>query len=142
MCGDKPWNQADRKAVSMLYVCLETEGRRIVCSRNPHLKLDTLILVELWRITEEAFLRPRIIIFDRYMLLSTKQSKGESIEHIFVKLLTENCELENQENTLIVELLLPTCPILKFRNSYKKKLSIMLRHYVWQFIWQLVSRSN
>ena len=37
MCGDKPWRQADQKTVSMLYLSLGTEGRRIICSRNPHL---------------------------------------------------------------------------------------------------------
>ena len=39
MCGDKPWIQADRKTVSMLYLSLGTEGRRIICSRNGHLKV-------------------------------------------------------------------------------------------------------
>ena len=46
MCGDKPWTQADRKTVSMLYLSLGTEGR-IICSINPHLKLTS---VELWQI--------------------------------------------------------------------------------------------
>ena len=34
MCGDKPWTQADRKTVSMLYFSLGTEGRRNICCRN------------------------------------------------------------------------------------------------------------
>ncbi|XP_075239365.1 uncharacterized protein LOC142334921 [Convolutriloba macropyga] len=40
------------------------------------------------------------------MLLTTKQSKGESIEHFFGKLkeLSENCDLGNQEDTLIRDL--------------------------------------
>ena len=45
MCGDKPWNQADRKTLSVIYLSLGTEGKRIV---NPHLKMDTLTTVELW----------------------------------------------------------------------------------------------
>ena len=53
---------ADRKTVSMLFVMLGTEGRRIVSSRNPHLKMDTLTTVKLWRKIEEAFIHPRIII--------------------------------------------------------------------------------
>ena len=84
-CGDKPWTQADRKTVSMLYSSLGTEGRRIICSRNPHLKMDTLTTVELWNIMESTFIRHRNISFDSYMLLTTKQSKGESIEHFFGK---------------------------------------------------------
>ena len=57
MCGDKPWTQADRKTVSMLYLSLGTEGRRIICSRNPHLKMDILTTVELWTIMESTFIR-------------------------------------------------------------------------------------
>ena len=83
MCGDKPWVQADRKTVSMLYRSLGTEGRRNVCSRNPHLKMDILTTAELWNVMEATFIRQRNIIFNRYMLLTTKQSKGESIEHFF-----------------------------------------------------------
>ena len=81
--GDKPWAQADRKTVSMLYLSSGTEGRRIVFSRKPHLKMDILTTGELWNIMEATFIRQRNITFDRYMLLTTKQSKGESIEHFF-----------------------------------------------------------
>ena len=106
MCGDKPWTQADRKTVLMLYLSLGTEGRRIICSRNPHLKMDTMTTVELWNITESTFIRQRNITFNRYMLLTTKQSKGESMEHFFGKLkeLSENCDLGDQEDTLIRDL--------------------------------------
>ena len=105
MCGDKPWAQADRKTVSMLYLSLGTEGRRIVCSQNPHLKMDSLSTAELWTIMETAFIRQRNITFDRYVLLTTKQTRGESIEHFFGKLkeLYENCELGSQEKTPSLE---------------------------------------
>ena len=61
MCGDKRWTQADRKTVSMLYLSLGTEGRRIICSRNPHLKMHILTTVELWNIMESTFIRQRNI---------------------------------------------------------------------------------
>ena len=106
MCGDKPWTKADRKTVSMLYLSLGIEGRRIICSRYPPLKMDILTAVELWNIMESTFIRQRNITFDSYMLLTTKQSKGESIEHFYGKLkeLSENCGLGNQEDTLIRDL--------------------------------------
>ena len=46
------------------------------------------------------------IYFDRHMLLTTKQSKGESIEHFCGKLkeLSKSCDLGNQEDTLIRDL--------------------------------------
>ena len=106
MCGDKPWAQADRKTVSMLYLSSGTEGRRIVCSQNPHLKMDSLSTAELWTIMEAAFICQRNITFDRYVLLTTKQTRGESIEHFFGKLkeLSGNCELGSKEDTLLREL--------------------------------------
>ena len=105
MCGGKSWTQAERKTVYMLYLSVGTEARRIVC-RNPYLKMDILTTVELWQIMEDTFIRPRNITFDRYMLLITKQSKGESIDDIFGKLreLSKNCDLGNQEDTLIRDL--------------------------------------
>ena len=119
MYRDKPWIQADRKTVSMLYLSLGTEGRRIICSRNPHLKMDTLTTVELWSNMESTFIHQRNITIDRYMLLTTKQSKRESIEHFFGKLmeLSENCYLGDQEDTLIRDLLLRICKIRKYRES-------------------------
>ena len=73
---------------------------------NPHLKMDILTTAELWNIMESTFIRQRNITFGRYMLLTTKQSKGESIEHFFGKLkeLSENSDLGNQEDTLIRDL--------------------------------------
>ena len=73
------------------------------CSQNPHLKMDSLTTAELWTIMEAAFIRQRNITFDSYVLLTTKQTRGESIEHLFGKLneLSENCELGSQEDALI-----------------------------------------
>ena len=66
MCGDKPWIQADLKTVSMLHLSLCIEGRRIICSRNPRLKMDALTTVEFWKIMEDTFLGSRNITFDRF----------------------------------------------------------------------------
>ena len=98
MWGDKPWQQAEQKIVSMLHLSLGTEGRRIVCSKNLHLKMDILTTAQHWNIMEATFICQRKIAFDRYMLFTTKQSKGESVEHFFGKLkeLSENCELGSQ----------------------------------------------
>ena len=68
--------------------------------------MNIMTTVELWNIMESTFIRQGNITVDRYMLLTTKQSKGESIEHFFGKLkeLSENCDLGNQEDTLIRDL--------------------------------------
>ena len=74
--------------------------------------MDILTTVALWNIMEATFIRQRNITFDRYLLLTTKQSKGESIGHFFGKLkeLSENCELGSQEDTLIRDLFIANMP--------------------------------
>ena len=107
---DHVWRQAMDTGGPQDSVCYilvwGTEGRRTICSRNPHLKMDILTTVELWQIMESTFISQRNITFDRYMLLTTKQSKEEFIEQFFRKLkeLSENVDLGNQEDTLIRDL--------------------------------------
>ena len=103
MCGDEPWSLTDRKTVSLLYLSIGIEGRRILNCKNPHIMIDTLTTVDFWKIVEEAFIRPRNITFDRHVFLSTKQLRGETVEHFFGKLkeLAENCDFEKKEETLI-----------------------------------------
>ena len=46
MCGDKLWSLADRKTVSLLYLSIGTESRRILNFKNPHIMIDTLTTVD------------------------------------------------------------------------------------------------
>ena len=103
MCGDKPWPLADLKTVSLLYLSIGVEGRLILNCRNPHTMIDTLTTVDFWKIVEEAFIRPRNIIFDRLVFLITKRLRGETVEHFYGKLkeLADNSDFENKEETLI-----------------------------------------
>ena len=103
MCGDKPWSLVDRQTVSLLYLSIGIEGRRILNCKNPHILIDTLATVDFWKIVKEAFIRPRNITFDRHVFLIRKQLRGETVEHLYGKLkeLAENCDFENKEETLI-----------------------------------------
>ena len=103
MCGDKPWSLADRKTVSLLYLSIGIEGRRILNCKNPHILIDTLVTVDFWKIVEEAFIHPGNITFNRHVFLITKQLRGETVKHFYGKLkeLAENCDFENKEETLI-----------------------------------------
>ena len=103
MCGDKRWPLADRKTVSLIYLSIGVEGRRILNCKNPHLMIDTLTTVDFWKIVEEAFIRSRNITFDRHVFLITKQLRGETVEHFYGKLkeLAENCDFQIKEETLI-----------------------------------------
>ena len=86
MCADKPWPLADRKTVSLLYLSIGVEGRCILNCKNPHIMIDTLTIIEFWKIVEEAFFRPRITTFDRHVFLITKQLRRETVELFYGKL--------------------------------------------------------
>ena len=103
MCGDKLWPVADRKTVSLLYLSIGIEGRRILNCKNPHIMIDTLATADFWKIVEETFILPHNITVDRHVFLITKQLRGETVEHFYEKLkeLAENCDFENKEETLI-----------------------------------------
>ena len=103
MCGDKPWSLVDRKIVSLLYLSIGVEGRRILNCKNPQIMIDTLSTADFWKIVEGAFIRPRNIPFDGRVFLITKQLRGETVKHFYGKLkeLAENCDFENKEETLI-----------------------------------------
>ena len=55
---------------------------------------------------EIAFLRPRKITFDRYVIFSRKQKKGETVEQVYsvLKELSENCDFENREEVIIKDI--------------------------------------
>ena len=106
MFGDLLWRPTDQKHVSVIYRSIDTDGRRIVNSRNFHLILNTLRAAVLFLLTDETFNWPRIITFDSYVLLTTKQACREVTEEIFKKLkeLSENCDPHIQEDILIRDL--------------------------------------
>ena len=86
VCDYKPRKQADRKTVSVIYLRIGTEERRIMSSHNPHLVIDTITSAELWCLMEKVFTRPRNVTFYCSVLFMTKQDEGESTEHFFGKL--------------------------------------------------------
>ena len=86
MCGDKPWPLSDRKTVSLLYLSIGVEERRILNCKNPHILIDSISTAELWKIVEDALIPPRNITFDRHVFLITKQLRGETVVHFYGKL--------------------------------------------------------
>ena len=123
MCGDKPWSLADLKTVSLLYLSIGIESRRILNCKNPHILIDTIATVDLWKIVEEAFIRPRNITFDRHVFLITKQLRGETVEHFYqkVKELAENCDFKNKEKTLIRDVFITNLMDPEIQNELLKQ---------------------
>ena len=103
LCGERPWNLYDQKCVSLLYLSIGTEGRRLLTQKIPHDNIYDLTTLKLWEMMEIAFVRPRNITFDRYVYFSRKQMKGETVEQFYsiLKELAENCDFENREEAII-----------------------------------------
>ena len=103
LCGERPWNLCDQKCVSLLYLSIGTEGRRLLTQKFPHDNIYDLTTLKLWEMMEIAFIRPRNITFDRYVFFSRKQKKGETVEQFYsiLKELAESCDFENREAVII-----------------------------------------
>ena len=48
--------------------------------------IDALTIAEHWKIVEDAFIRPRIFVFNRHVFLTTKKLRGEILERFYGKL--------------------------------------------------------
>ena len=80
LCGDKPWDIADKKAKSMVYLTIGIEGRRMHTRKYPHTNFENITTQQLWEKLGLTFIRPRNVTFDRYLLLTRRQQKGETLE--------------------------------------------------------------
>ena len=72
LCGDKPWGICEQKSVSLLYLSIGTEGRRIFKSKNPHFQIEKKPFKEPCRTMEEPFTKIRNITYDRFVFFSSK----------------------------------------------------------------------
>ena len=103
LCGEKTWGICEQKAISLLYLSIGTEGRRIFKSKHPHFQIEKQPFKKLWQAMEDSFTKVRNITYDRFDFYSCKQQKGESVERFYGRLieLAENCTLGSEETTLI-----------------------------------------
>ena len=76
------------KCVSLLYLSIRTEGRRLPTQKFPHDNIYDLTTLKLWEMMEIAFIRPRNLIFDRYMFSqeSRKRRNGRTILQFFERI--------------------------------------------------------
>ena len=104
LCGERQRHLCDQKSVSLLYLSIGTEGRRLLKFQEfPHDIIYDLNTLKLWKMMEIAFFRPRNITFDRYVFFSRKQKKGETLEQFYkiLKELAENCDFGNRVEVII-----------------------------------------
>ena len=73
LCGERPWKYYDTKVVSLTYLSLGMEGRRIFGSQEPNIQIDQVKTKDLWECLDRVFTKQRNITFDRYTFLTRKQ---------------------------------------------------------------------
>ena len=103
LCGDKPWDIADKKAKSMVYLTIGIEGRRMHTRKYSHTNVENITTQQLWDELELTYIRPRIVTFDRYLLLTRRQQKGETMEqfHSALRSPAEFCQPGTLEDGLL-----------------------------------------
>ena len=108
---------------AFIYLTIGRDGRRIQNKNNPHLNVERLTTKELWDQLEANFTRPRNITYDRYLLLTRKQKKDETVEqfHLTLKELAEHCNLGANEDELIRDIFIANMRDMEFQKELLKK---------------------
>ena len=75
-----PWEEADIKCRSYIYLCLGREGQRRLTQYYPNLKIQDTSTREFWTLLTRLFVKERNVTFDRYEAFTRKQGKTESLE--------------------------------------------------------------
>ena len=103
LCGEKPWKYCDNKAVSLTYLSMRMEGRRIFGSQESNIQIDRVTTKALWESLDRVFTKQRNITFDFYTFLTRKQMKGEPVEKFYgcLRKLSLNCNLGSHEESII-----------------------------------------
>ena len=101
-----PWDEADLKVRSLIYLSLGTEGQRIYQQRFPHSEIERITVFELAHELSLTFTQPRNITYDRFLLFTCKQKPNEKLEsfHCRLKALGAKCRLGSAEEDLIKDI--------------------------------------
>ena len=75
-----PWEEADIKCRSYIYLCLGTEGQRSLTQYYPNLKIQEISTRDFWGRLKGLFVKERNVTFDRYEAFTRKQGKTETLE--------------------------------------------------------------
>ena len=68
-----PWNEADTKIKSLLYLIIGQEGTRQYHQNNPHTKIDTCSTYEFAHELAVTITKPRNTTYDRFQIINARQ---------------------------------------------------------------------
>ena len=81
-----PWEEADLKVKSLIYLSLGSEGSRTYHQRNPHTKIERCTTNELIHELTLKFTRPRNTTFGRFQCFKEMQQPNKSFEAFYSRL--------------------------------------------------------
>ena len=84
--GRYPWEEADTKIKSLLYLSIGAEGTRILHQNNPHTKIDTCTTYEFAHELSLTFTKPRNTTYDRFQIINARHEPHESLETFYSRL--------------------------------------------------------
>ena len=108
------------KAVSLIYLSVGTEGRRIFGSQEPTIQIDQISTKDLWNGLDNVFTKQRDITFDHYTFLTQKQLKGEPVEEFYgcLRELSRNCDIGSYEESINRDVFIANMQMNKYRECY------------------------
>ena len=106
MIDRTPWDEADLKVKSLIYLSLGTEGCRTYHQRNPHTRIVRCTTNELVHELSLTFTRPRNLTFYRFQFSQALQQSNESLETFYsrLRILGSHAKLEHLEEDLVKDL--------------------------------------
>ena len=81
-----PWDEADTKIKSLLYLPIGQEGTRQFHQNNPHTNIDTCSTYEFAHELAITFTKPRNTTYDRFQIINARQEPHESLETFYSRL--------------------------------------------------------
>ena len=106
MIDRTPWDEADLKVKSLIYLSLGRERCRTFHQRNPHTRIKRCTTNELAHELGLTFTRPRNLTFDRFQFSRELQQSNETLETFYSRLreLGSHAKLDHLEEDLVKDL--------------------------------------
>ena len=101
-----PWDEADTKVKSLIYLSLGAEARRTYHQKNPHTQIEKCTTNELAHELNITFTIPRNTTFDRFKFFKSMQQSHESLETFYSRIREAGalCKFKDLERDLVKDL--------------------------------------
>ena len=101
-----PWDEADTKVKSLIYLSLGAEARRTYHQKNPHTQIEKCTTNELAHELNITFTIPRNTTFGRFKFFKSLQQSHESLETFYSRIREAGalCKFKDLEEDLVKDL--------------------------------------